>query len=75
MHPDHARVAVEAAAALALDVAGVDIRCRDIRQPLDEENGGIIEVNALPDMIDPYLYFQGDEPDVFEQYLRYLFEE
>lgn len=42
MHPDHARVAVEAAAALALDVAGVDIRCRDIRQPLDEENGGLL---------------------------------
>ncbi|RIE01185.1 ATP-grasp domain-containing protein [Cohnella faecalis] len=71
----NANIAVEAAKALQVDVAGIDIRCRDIRLPLNDENGGILEVNALPDMIDPSLFFQGASTDVFQSYLQYLFEE
>jgi cyanophycin synthetase len=73
--PANATIAVEAAQALQVDVAGIDIRCKDIRLPLDEENGGILEVNALPDMVDPHLFLQGASTDVFKEYLRYLFEE
>ncbi|GMK37481.1 hypothetical protein PCCS19_05350 [Paenibacillus sp. CCS19] len=75
LHPDNAAIAVRAAAAIHLDVAGVDLRCRDLSQPLGGDNGGIIEVNALPDMVDPYLLFRHRSVDVFELYLRYLFEE
>jgi cyanophycin synthetase len=75
LHPESAQMAVDAAGALQLDVAGVDIRCRDIRLPLTEENGGILEVNALPDMVDQHLLYEGASTDVFELYLRYLFEE
>ncbi|QGQ99116.1 hypothetical protein EHS13_31675 [Paenibacillus psychroresistens] len=71
----NANIAIEAANALNIDVAGIDIRCKDITLPLDEANGAILEVNALPDMIDPHLFFQGSSPDVFEIYLQYLFEE
>lgn len=73
--PINVKVAIEAAKALNIDVAGVDIRCKDISLPLTEGNGGILEVNALPDMIDPHLFFHGASQDVFKIYLQYLFEE
>ncbi|MDQ8738887.1 hypothetical protein [Paenibacillus sp. LHD-38] len=71
----NADIAIQAASALQVDVAGVDIRCKDISLPLDAENGGILEVNALPDMIDPHLFFQGESSDAVKIYLQYLFEE
>ncbi|SDT35245.1 cyanophycin synthetase [Paenibacillaceae bacterium GAS479] len=74
-NPAILNAAVEAAAALQLDVAGIDIRCQDITSPLDEANGGILEVNALPDMVDPYLFLDHDSIDVVKLYLNYLFGE
>jgi cyanophycin synthetase len=48
VHPRNARLGELAAQILALDVAGIDILCRDIRRPLGEQNGAIVEVNAAP---------------------------
>ena len=42
------RLCVRAAAKIGLDVAGIDIVCRDIAVPLDEQGGAVIEVNAAP---------------------------
>ncbi|HEX8604618.1 MAG TPA: cyanophycin synthetase [Pseudoduganella sp.] len=39
---------VRAARKIGLDVAGLDIVCTDIAQPLEEQGGAIIEVNAAP---------------------------
>ncbi|MDB5748791.1 MAG: cphA [Massilia sp.] len=39
---------VRAASKIGLDVAGIDIVCRDIAVPLDEQGGAVIEVNAAP---------------------------
>ncbi|WP_020652043.1 cyanophycin synthetase [Massilia niastensis] len=39
---------VRAAAKIGLDVAGIDIVCKDISQPLAEQHGAVIEVNAAP---------------------------
>ncbi len=39
---------VRAAQKIGLDVAGIDIICRDISLPLAQQHGGIIEVNAAP---------------------------
>jgi cyanophycin synthetase len=39
---------VRAAAKIGLDVAGIDIVCRDIALPLEEQGGAVIEVNAAP---------------------------
>ncbi|QJE02433.1 cyanophycin synthetase [Massilia forsythiae] len=39
---------VRAAAKIGLDVAGIDIVCRDIALPLDQQGGAVIEVNAAP---------------------------
>ncbi|MEH6437402.1 cyanophycin synthetase [Massilia sp. DD77] len=47
--PEETReICIRAARTIGLDVAGIDIICRDIAQPLREQQGGIIEVNAAP---------------------------
>ncbi|MHB8626835.1 MAG: cyanophycin synthetase [Aggregatilineales bacterium] len=48
VHHSNARLAELAAQILALDVAGIDVICQDIRRPLAEQNGAIVEVNAAP---------------------------
>jgi len=48
VHPANAQLAELAAQILALDVAGIDILCKDIRRPLMEQEGAIVEVNAAP---------------------------
>jgi cyanophycin synthetase len=48
VHPDVSAAAVDAVRAVGLDVAGVDVMARDIGRPLEEQGGGILEVNAGP---------------------------
>ncbi|MEN9936603.1 MAG: hypothetical protein RLZZ387_3182 [Chloroflexota bacterium] len=48
VHPANARVAQLAAQIMGLDIAGIDVLCKDIRRPLTEQGGAIVEVNAAP---------------------------
>ncbi len=48
VHPDFAARAIAAAQMVGLDIAGVDIVCSDVLRPLEEQNGGIVELNAAP---------------------------
>ena len=48
VHPDMAASAVAAAQMVGLDVCGVDVVCDSVHQSLQEQRGGIIEVNAAP---------------------------
>lgn len=48
VHPSVAAHAIDAAKAVGLDVAGIDVVCEDVSRPLREQNGGIVEVNAGP---------------------------
>jgi cyanophycin synthetase len=48
VHPDVAARAVEAATMVGLDICGVDIVCRSVARPLEEQGGAIVEVNAAP---------------------------
>mgnify|MGYP001294805166 CR=1 FL=1 len=48
VHPEVAARAVEAARAVGLDIAGVDVIAVDISRPLEEQRGGVVEVNAGP---------------------------
>jgi cyanophycin synthetase len=48
VHPDTAARAVDAARAVGLDIAGVDVVAQDIGQPLEEQRGAVVEVNAGP---------------------------
>jgi cyanophycin synthetase len=48
VHPRNVVVFERAARAIGLDIAGIDIMCPDLSQPLDEVGGAILEVNAAP---------------------------
>ncbi|EMT39684.1 cyanophycin synthetase [Thermoanaerobacter thermohydrosulfuricus WC1] len=48
IHPYNIEIAVRAAKAIGLDIAGIDITMEDIKKPLTKENGAIIEINASP---------------------------
>jgi cyanophycin synthetase len=48
VHPETAARAVEAACAVGLDIAGVDVVVVDIARPLEEQRGAVVEVNAGP---------------------------
>ncbi len=50
MHPDNAQLAVRAAAALRLDMAGIDLLIPDISHSWRETGAAICEVNAGPDI-------------------------
>ena len=48
VHPDVAARAVAAAHTVGLDICGVDVICETVLRPLEEQQGGIVEVNAAP---------------------------
>ncbi len=48
VHPEVAARAVEAAQMVGLDICGVDVVCETVIRPLEEQSGGIVEVNAAP---------------------------
>ncbi|MBC7860515.1 MAG: cyanophycin synthetase [Burkholderiaceae bacterium] len=48
VHPEVAARAVSAAQMVGLDICGVDVVCDSVLRPLEEQNGGIVEVNAAP---------------------------
>lgn len=48
VHPEVAAQAIAAAQVIGLDIAGVDIVARDVSQPMGEQRGAVVEVNAGP---------------------------
>ena len=48
VHPDNREMAVRAAKAIGLDVAGIDFLCSDIAESYKLTRGAICEVNAAP---------------------------
>jgi len=50
LHPEVAARALEAARVVGLDVAGIDIVAADLSQPLEEQGGVVVGVDANPDV-------------------------
>lgn len=48
VHTEVAARAVAAAQMIDLDICGVDVVCDSVIRPLEEQGGGVIEVNAAP---------------------------
>ena len=67
------RLCVRAAAKIGLDVAGIDIVCRDIAQPLAEQGGAVIEVNAAPGIRMHQYPSSGEARDAGESIVEGLF--
>ena len=51
VHPEVAAMAALAARIVGLDIAGIDMVAEDISQPLDQQRGAIVEVNAGPGLL------------------------
>ncbi len=48
VHPEVAARAVAAAQMIGLDICGVDLVADSVLKPIEDQNGGIVEVNAAP---------------------------
>jgi cyanophycin synthetase len=48
VHPEVAARAIAAARMVGLDICGVDLVCDSVLKPIEEQGGGIVEVNAAP---------------------------
>jgi len=48
VHPEVAARAIAAAQTIGLEICGVDVLCESVHKPLEDQNGGIVEVNAAP---------------------------
>lgn len=73
VHPKTRDMAIRAAQVIGLDVAGVDIIVDDIRNPLNFDNGAIIEVNAAPGIRMHYYPVKGEPRDAAGAIIDYLY--
>lgn len=73
IHPDNVFLAVRAARAVGLDVAGVDIVTEDISVPITTGGGAVIEVNAAPGIRMHHYPEQGVPRDVGQAIVDTLF--
>lgn len=48
VHPEVAERCIAAAHMVGLDICGVDLVCDSVLRPIEDQNGGIVEVNAAP---------------------------
>ncbi|HMX16941.1 MAG TPA: cyanophycin synthetase [Rhodocyclaceae bacterium] len=48
VHPEVAARAIAAGQMIGLDICGIDVVCDSMLKPLEEQGGGIVEVNAAP---------------------------
>ncbi|RDU38346.1 cyanophycin synthetase [Neobacillus piezotolerans] len=74
VHPTIRDVAVTAAKAIGLDVAGVDFICPDISAQLDRKKATIVEVNAAPGIRMHHYPAKGKPRDVGKAIVDYLFK-
>jgi cyanophycin synthetase len=73
VHPSNIKMARLAAQIMGLDVAGIDLLCRDISRPLSEQGGAIVEVNAAPGLRMHLHPAQGQPRDVGSPIVEMLY--
>lgn len=75
VHPDFAARAIAAAQMVGLDIAGVDIVCKNVLRPLEEQGGAVVEVNAAPGLRMHLQPSYGKERPVGEAIIANMFAE
>ncbi|MEW6081798.1 MAG: cyanophycin synthetase [Bacillota bacterium] len=73
LHPHNAWIMLRAVQAMGLDVAGVDFVAQDVKKPLEECGGAIIEVNAAPGLRMHLHPWAGKSRDVASDIVEHLF--
>ena len=75
VHPEVAARAVAAAQMVGLDICGVDLVCDSVLKPIEEQGGGIVEVNAAPGLRMHLSPSFGKGRDVGEAIIADMFED
>ncbi|MBV6273998.1 cyanophycin synthetase [Alcaligenaceae bacterium CGII-47] len=75
VHPSVAAAVALAARVVGLDIAGVDLVAQDISQPLYEQRGAVVEVNAGPGLLMHLNPASGTPRPVGQTIVNYLFPE
>jgi cyanophycin synthetase len=73
VHADNRDLAVRAARATGLPVAGVDFMTKDITRSYKEVGGGINEINSRPSIDVNVMVVEGDPPNVADPIIEMLF--
>ena len=74
VHPSIRDHVVTAARVVGLDIAGIDVVCKDIAVPLEEQGGAIVEINASPGLLMHLKPSIGKVRPVGEAIINMLFE-
>lgn len=75
VHPELARLAVQAVRLIGLDIAGVDLIAEDIALPLAQSAAWLIEINASPGLRAHLFPQEGRPRNVAKEIMDYLFPE
>ena len=75
VHPEVAARAIAAAHMVGLDICGVDLVCDSVLKPIEEQGGGIVEVNAAPGLRMHLSPSFGKGRDVGEAIIQTLFKD
>jgi cyanophycin synthetase len=73
VNPQLADTVVRAVRLVGLDVAGVDLVCKDVTEPLLPRSGAIIEINAAPGIRMHHYPVAGESRDVADAILSSMF--
>ncbi len=74
VHPEVAARAVAAAQMVGMHICGVDVVCESVLRPLEEQHGGIVEVNAAPGLRMHLAPSYGKGRQVGEAMISHLYE-
>jgi cyanophycin synthetase len=75
VHPEVAASAMAAAQMIGLDICGIDIVSETLSKPLEEQGGGVVEVNAAPGLRMHLNPSYGRPRDVGEAIIKSMFGE
>ncbi|MFJ3058794.1 cyanophycin synthetase [Herbaspirillum sp. NPDC087042] len=75
VHPDVAARAIAAAQMVGLDICGVDVVCNSVHKSMEEQGGGIVEVNAAPGLRMHLSPSYGKARDVGEAIVSTMYED
>lgn len=74
VHPELAARVIAAAKVVGLDICGVDVVCDNVMYPLEQQGGGIIELNAAPGLRMHLQPSYGKARPVGETIIDYMFD-
>jgi cyanophycin synthetase len=75
VHPDNVLMAERVAGLIGLDICGIDIMAPDIRTPVSENGGAILEVNAAPGLRMHVAPSHGKSRSIGEEVINLLYPE